>query len=63
MRKYFLPVIVIILFSLTAYAEDTIVAKVNSTVFTMKDLEAQVDILIQRLTYHRSVPLEKRKRY
>jgi parvulin-like peptidyl-prolyl isomerase len=63
MRKYFLPFIIIMLFSLTAYAEDTIVAKVNGTVFTMKDLEAQVDILIQRLTYHRSVPLEKRKRY
>jgi parvulin-like peptidyl-prolyl isomerase len=63
MLKYFLPVIIIILFSLTAYAEDTIVAKVNGTVFTMKDLEAQVDRLIPLITFHKQVSPEKRKNY
>jgi peptidyl-prolyl cis-trans isomerase C len=45
------------------YAEETVVAVVNGTKITMKDLEAQVDRLIPRATFHRSVPEEKRKRY
>ena len=48
---------------MTAYAEDTIVAKVNGTVLTMKDLEAQVDRLIPLITFHNEVPPEKRKNY
>jgi parvulin-like peptidyl-prolyl isomerase len=63
MKKYFLSLIFIPLFALTAYAEDTIVAKVNDTVFTMKDLEAQVDRLIPQITFHKQVPPEKRKNY
>jgi parvulin-like peptidyl-prolyl isomerase len=63
MKKYFLFLILIPLFALTAYAEDTIVAKVNGTVLTMKDLEAQVDRLIPLITFHRNVPPEKRKNY
>jgi parvulin-like peptidyl-prolyl isomerase len=63
MKKYFLSLILIPLFALTAYAEDTIVAKVNGTVFTMKDLEAQVDRLIPLITFHKQVSPEKRGNY
>ncbi len=63
MKNIFLSLILIPLFALTAYAEDTIVAKVNGTVLTMKDLEAQVDRLIPLITFHRNVPPEKRKNY
>jgi len=47
----------------SSFAEDAIVAKVNDAVFTQKDLEAEVDRLIPRMTFHRSVSPEKRKRY
>ena len=63
MKNIFLSLILISLFALAAYAEDTIVAKVNGTVFTMKDLEAQVDRMIPQITFHRQVPPEKRKNY
>jgi len=63
MKKYFLSLILIPLFALTAYAEDNIVAKVNGTCLTMKDLETQVDRLIPLITFHRNVPPEKRKNY
>lgn len=51
------------LFSSMLFAEDNVVAKVNNTVLTDKDLEAQVDRLILRATFHRNVPIEKRKRF
>jgi peptidyl-prolyl cis-trans isomerase C len=53
----------IIAFSAVSSADDAIVAKVNGTVFTTKDLEAEVDRLIPRITFHRSVSPEKRKLY
>jgi parvulin-like peptidyl-prolyl isomerase len=53
----------VIMLAVPLYAEETVVAVVNGTKITMKDLEAQVDRLIPRATFHRSVPEEKRKRY
>jgi parvulin-like peptidyl-prolyl isomerase len=53
----------IIMLAVPLYAEETVVAVVNGTKLTMKDLEAQVDRLIPRTTFHRTVPEEKRKRY
>lgn len=63
MRNIFLSLILIPLFALTAFAEDTIVAKVNGTGLTMRDLEAQVDRMIPQITFHKQVPPEKRKNY
>lgn len=63
MFKILLSSIIIILFSVSAYADDVVVAKVNGVAFTKKDLEAEVDRLIPQTTFHRNVPLEKRKFY
>lgn len=63
MFRLFFSLIITILFSASAYAEENIVAKVNGTSFTKKDLETEVDRLIPRMTFHRNVPPEKRKTY
>jgi parvulin-like peptidyl-prolyl isomerase len=63
MLKIFLSLLMIALFTVSSYAEDAIVAKVNGVVFTQKDLEEEVDRLIPRMTFHRNVPPEKRKLY
>ncbi|MBM4145743.1 MAG: hypothetical protein FJ240_05630 [Nitrospira sp.] len=63
MFKILLSSIIIILFSVSAYADDAVVAKVNGAAFTKKDLEAEVDRLIPQTTFHRNVPQEKRKFY
>jgi len=63
MLRIFLSFLMIFLFAVSSYAEDVIVAKVNGTVFTQKDLEAEVDRLIPQMTFHRNVPPEKRKQY
>jgi parvulin-like peptidyl-prolyl isomerase len=63
MLNLFLSLLIIMLFPVSSYAEDAIIAKVNGTVFTQKDLETEVDRLIPRVTFHRSVPPEKRKNY
>ncbi len=63
MFRIFLTFIVIIMFSISLHAEDTVVAKVNATVLIQKDLEAEVDRLIPQITFHRSVSNEKRKLY
>lgn len=65
MRKIFLLLFVLLLLTASSYAEaeDAVVAKVNDTVFTQKDLESEVDRLIPRVTFHRNVPPEKRKNY
>ncbi len=64
----FLILIMIALFSVSSlsYAgdnADNVVAKVNGTIFLQKDLELEVDRLIPKMTFHRNVPLEKRKLY
>ena len=48
MFRTVLSLIIIILFSVSAYADDVVVAKVNATTFTKKDLEAEVDRLIPK---------------
>jgi len=63
MLRIFLSFLMIFLFAVSSYAEDVIVAKVNGTTFTQKDLEVEVDRLIPQMTFHRNVPLEKRKNY
>lgn len=63
MLKIFLSFLMIFLFAVSSYAEDVIVAKVNDTTFTQKDLESEVDRLIPQMTFHRNVPPEKRKNY
>lgn len=65
MRKIFLLLFMLLLLTASSYAEaeDAVVAKVNDTVFTQKDLESEVDRLIPRVTFHRNVPPEKRKNY
>ena len=52
----------VILFAASAYAEE-VVATVNGTSLTQKDLDAELDRLIPKITFHRSVPSEKRKFY
>ena len=63
MLRIFLSFLMIFLFAVSSYAEDVVVAKVNGTVFTQKNLETEVDRLIPQLTFHRNVPPEKRKQY
>ena len=63
MLRIFLSFLIIFLFAVSSYAEDVIVAKVNGTTFTQKDLETEVDRLIPQMTFHRNVPPEKRKNY
>jgi len=63
MLRIFLSLLMIFLFTVSSYAEDVIVAKVNGTTFTQKDLEVEVDRLIPQMTFHRNVPPEKRKNY
>jgi parvulin-like peptidyl-prolyl isomerase len=52
----------VIFFTASSYAED-VVATVNGAVLTQKDLDAELDRLIPKITFHRSVPHEKRKFY
>jgi len=63
MLRIFLSSIVIFLFSVSSYAADSVVAKVNGTSLTQKDLDRELDRLIPRITFHKSVPEEKRKMY
>jgi parvulin-like peptidyl-prolyl isomerase len=63
MQKIFLSLILIFLFAAPSYAEDVIVAKVNGTSLTQKDLDAELDRLIPQLTFHRNISPEKRKFY
>jgi len=63
MFRTVVSLIIIILFSVSAYADDIVVAKVNGATFTKKDLETEVDRLIPQATFHRKVTEEKRKLY
>jgi parvulin-like peptidyl-prolyl isomerase len=62
MPRIVLSVMMVILFAASAYAEE-VVAKVNGTSLTQKDLDAELDRLIPKITFHRSVSNEKRKFY
>ncbi len=63
MLNIFLSLLIITIFSVSSHAGDSVVARVNGVEFTLKDIEAEVDRLIPRITFHRSVSGEKRKRY
>ena len=63
MMKVFFAVISILIFAASLHAEDDVVARVNSSVLTNKDLESQVDRVIVKTTFHKDVPIEKRKRF
>lgn len=63
MFRLLLSMMLILLYAVSSYAGETVVAKVNGTVLTKKDLEAEVDRLIPRITFHRSVSPEKRSMY
>ena len=63
MLRIFLSSIMIALFSVSAYAADNVVAKVNGTSLTQKDLDREWNRLIPSITFHRNVPEEKRKMY
>jgi len=62
MPRIVLSVIMVILFAASSYAEE-VVATVNGTSLTQKDLDAELDRLIPKITFHRSIPNEKRKFY
>lgn len=55
--------LIIILASLSAYAGDDVVARVNGVDISSRDLEAAVNALIPRSTYHGSVSEEKRNAF
>ena len=61
--KKILFAFLIMLLAIPVYAEETVVAVVNGTKLTMKELEGQVDRLIPRMTFHKNVPEEKRKNF
>ena len=63
MLKIFSSFVMIVLLCLPSYAEDIIVAKVNGTVLTQKNLDTELDRLIPQITFHRNVSPEKRKYY
>jgi len=63
MMKVLFTVISILIFALSLHAEEDVVARVNSSVLTNKDLESQVDRVIVKTTFHKDVPIEKRKRF
>jgi parvulin-like peptidyl-prolyl isomerase len=64
MPRVLLSFIVVILFACSAYAaEDIVVAKVNGTSLTQEELDAELDMIIPQITFHRSVAPEKRKQY
>lgn len=62
MPRILLSLMLMVIFSAASYADD-IVARVNGTELTKKELEAEVDRLIPRITFHKNVPEEKRKFY
>lgn len=45
------------------YAEETVVARVNGSAVLLKDLEAQIDTLLPRSTFHGNVSEEKREEF
>jgi parvulin-like peptidyl-prolyl isomerase len=62
MPRIVLSMIIVVFFASLSYAEE-IVAKVNGTTLTKKDLDTELDRLIPKITFHRSLSEEKRKFY
>lgn len=63
MLQFFMSFLIIVLFSVSTYADDIVVARVNGVALTLKDLDVELDRLIPRITFHQSVSGEKRKQY
>jgi len=63
MNRFFLSFLIIIFFSISSYADDVVVARVNGVTLTLKDLDRELDRLIPQITFHRNIPVEKRKQY
>jgi peptidyl-prolyl cis-trans isomerase C len=63
MMKVLFAVISFFIFTASLHAEDDVVARVNGSVLSNKDLESQVDRVIVKTTFHKDVPIEKRKRF
>lgn len=63
MMKILFAVISVLIFAASLHAENDVVARVNGSVLTNKDLESQVDRVIVKTTFHKDVPIEKRKRF
>jgi parvulin-like peptidyl-prolyl isomerase len=61
--RIFLSLMMTILFCISSYAADSVVATVNGTALTQRDLENEVNKLIQQITFHHNVSPEKRKEY
>jgi len=63
MNRFFLSFLIIVLFSISSYADDTVVGRVNGVALTLKDLNRELDRLIPQITFHGNIPVEKRKQY
>jgi parvulin-like peptidyl-prolyl isomerase len=64
-RIIWVPIALLItaLLTIPSYAEDAVVARVNNAVITASELEAAIDRLIPRATYHGTVSEEKRSEF
>ncbi len=63
MIRIFIVLMILMSFSFSVHADEDVVAKVNGTVLTRSDLEVEVDRIIPRMSFHRNVTEEKRKKY
>lgn len=63
MRRAISVFLVFALFSVSAYAADTVAARVNGTVITISALNAEVDRLVPRSLFHGNISEEKRNEY
>jgi peptidyl-prolyl cis-trans isomerase C len=55
--------LIIILVSSASYADDIVVARVNGTALTNRDLDTELDRLVPRTTFHGGLPKVKRDEY
>jgi peptidyl-prolyl cis-trans isomerase C len=61
--KRIILIFLILICSVLSYADEIIVARVNSSDLTMANLETEVDRLIPQMTYHKDIAPEKRKSF
>jgi peptidyl-prolyl cis-trans isomerase C len=62
MRRFILSLIVILVSS-ASYADDIVIARVNGTALTSRDLDTELDRLVPRSTFHGGIPKVKRDEY
>jgi peptidyl-prolyl cis-trans isomerase C len=56
-------IVLIVLLAMPAFAEATVVARINGTDLTEVDLNIEIDRLIPQMSFHQNVSDEKRKKY